>query len=167
MSSGQARGDGIALEATTFELIPVVSARPTFSSTQFVSNATPETFRLETIYPDPFVPETTPLPNPDGYPPLSFQVYLSVGPSLSTAYPARVDGYEGVVFVMDSIVVDVPIIAHIDQAYILLSGPAIVPEPASVVLAGLAVLVGVVRNKRAGRARGGQDSSSGCAKCGE
>lgn len=144
-SQGIARGDGVIRENTSFDLLPSVSVRPSFAQSIDISTEpTPPTFRFETKYPHPFVPETTPLPNPDGYPPVSFVVYLSIGPAFGTVYFDPSVGTQST-----GIIVNVPIVAHIESAYIILNGSSIVPEPSSIALiCGLAVLIANCRSSR-------------------
>ena len=140
VSHGQAHGDGVIRESTTFELLPSVAVYPSFAnSIEIATEPTPATFQFETIYPNPFVPDTTPLPNPDGYPPVSFSVYLSVAPVFGTQYPPLINPSGDTL--TDGIVVDVPIIAEIEQAYIVLSGMSIVPEPSGFALVCGSMLV--------------------------
>lgn len=82
-----------------------------------------------TSYVDPFVPEITPLPNPDAgpFPGVSFDVSLGFSPSLATNYPLAIGPPP--IFVDQSYVIDEPMVLRIDEAYILLSGASIVPEP--------------------------------------
>jgi hypothetical protein len=145
VSKGQASGDGVIREGSSFELLPSVGVRPSFAnSIDITTEPTLETFRIETLYPDPFVPDTTPLPNPDGYPPVSFSVYLSVSPAFGTQYPPLIGPPGDTLSALDGIEVDVPIIATIERAYIVLSGASIVPEPGSVAMLGgfLVLLLG-------------------------
>lgn len=164
---GLAHGDGVTRENTTFDLLPLVSVRPDFdNSIVLFPEPTPATFRFETTYSYPFVPETTPLPNPDGYPPVSFAVYLSVGPSFGLQFPPQIDPLEDTL--SPGIVVDVPIVAQIDSAYIILSGPSIVPEPSSIALAcGLVVLICRCRPRRHRRQHPPQLRSSLSFACGK
>jgi len=143
VSSGLAHGDGIIRESTSFDLLPSVSIRPSFGrSIDISTEPTPAMFRFETTYPYPFVPETTPLPNPGGYPPVSFGVNLSVGPTFGTIYFNPTVGT-----LSTGYIVDVPIVAHIETAYIILSGSSIVPEPSSIALiCGFAFLFALHRS---------------------
>jgi len=136
VSSGQARGDGIIREATEFELLPRVGVRPSFAnSIEIQTEPTPESFRIETLYPNPFVPDTTPLPNPDGSQPVSFSVFLSVTPAFANQFPPLlIEPPADTLTPENGIVVDVPIVAEIEQAYIVLSWAKIVPEPGSMAL---------------------------------
>lgn len=153
VSQGIAHGDGVNRENTTFDLLPSVSVRPSFdNSIEFSIEPTPAMFRFETKYPYPFVPETTPLPNPDGYPPVSFAVYLSVGPSFGTHFPPLID--PSIDMLSPGIIVDVPIVAQIDSAYIVLRGANVIPEPCSVaIVCGLIVLLSSNYRTRAERPR--------------
>ncbi len=131
VSQGIAHGDGVIREDITFDLFPSVSVRPTFDlSIDTSTDPTPATFRFETTYSYPFVPDTTPLPNHDGYPPVSFAVYLSVGPSFGTQFPPLLGPPDDIL--SPGIIVDVPIIAQITTAYIVLSGANIIPEPSGI-----------------------------------
>ncbi len=133
VSHGQARGDGVIREGTSFELLPSVSVYPSFAnSSELNTESTSETFRIETIYLNPFVPDPLPLPGPDNSPPVSFLVYLLVQPSLETNFPPLIEPSGDIP--ASGIIVDVPIIAEIEQAYIVLSGTSIVPEPNSLAL---------------------------------
>jgi len=143
VTSGRAHGDGILREAIDFDLIPSVGATPSFARLiNFPGAVTVDSFRIDDIYPNPFHPEITPLPNPDGYPPMSFNVRFGVGPSLSTQYPPAIAPIPGVPFVTTGTIIDVPIMANVTEAYIILEG-AQVPEPATwmLVLAGAAIAV--------------------------
>ncbi|MCO6045054.1 hypothetical protein NG895_14180 [Aeoliella sp. ICT_H6.2] len=142
VSAGLAHGDGIWRENTSFELLPSVGVFTSFENQiNILDEPTPEDFRIETVWEDPFWPEVTPLPNPGGDPPQSFSVYLRVGPVFGTAYPPLLDPPDGFVLSTSGIVIDTPIVAHIDTAYIVLSGASIVPEPSGIALASvLAVL---------------------------
>jgi hypothetical protein len=145
VSQGIARGDGVIRENVAFDLLPNVFVRPNFDNSIVISaEPTPPRFRFETKYSYPFIPETIPLPNPDGYPPVSFAIYLSVSPSFGTQFPPLFD--PSLDTLSNGIVVDIPIVAHIESAYIVLTGASIVPEPSSIALVcGLAVLLAAVR----------------------
>ena len=54
---------------------------------------------------------------------------LTFGPSLGTKYPPGIG--QPPFFVDRGYIVDEPMVLHIDEAYILLSGARIVPEPRS------------------------------------
>jgi hypothetical protein len=140
VSQGIAHGDGVIRENTSFALIPRITVLPNFdNSIEFDTEPTPSAFRFEKAYSYPFVPETIPLPNPDGYPPVSFVIYLWVGTSLATQFPPLLGSPDDIL--SPGIVVDEPIVAHIESAYIVLSGSSIVPEPSSILLVcGLDVL---------------------------
>ncbi len=139
VTAGKARGDGVLRKDLEFDLLPSVAVEPSFSTTLAIPRApTPESFLIEKLYPHPFVPETTPLPNPDGYPPVSFFVHVSVGPSLATSFPPLITppAPGELVYATDGMIVLEPIIADITSAYVVLSGPGVVPAPS-----GLAVVV--------------------------
>lgn len=141
VSPGVAHGDGVIRENTVFDLPPSVLLLPNFDhSIEISTEPTPATFRFETTYYHPFVPETTPLPNPDGSPPVSFSIYLSVGPTFGTQFPPLLGSPDDML--SPGIIVDVPIVAQIESAYIVLSGTSIVPEPGSITLiCGLVILL--------------------------
>lgn len=152
---GMGRGDGVLREPTSFVLPPSVGVRPSFETSSYTDNEpTSEMFRIEKVYADPFVPETTPLPNPDGYPPVSFSVSLSVGPIFAPPYPPWIDPNGGHLFNWEGVIIDEPIVATIHQAYILLSGPAVVPEPGSIALVGGLVVLLVGARRYAKRSAG-------------
>lgn len=152
VSNGQVRGDGIIREETSFELLPSVNARPSFANTIDISTEpTPGVFHFETPYPDPFTPTVTPLPKPSGFPPITFWVYLGVSPALGTQFPSLIERTGDVL--SSGIIVDVPIVAEINQAYIVLSGASILPEPGSLALAcGALALIVAARFRAARRA---------------
>lgn len=140
ISAGKAHGDGVLREPFDIDLEPSVGATPSFARILTIATeSSTGTFRIDDIYVNPFHPEVTPLPNPDGYPPISFQVLFSVGPSFSTDYPPLITPVEPgeLIFASDGVVIDTPIIANVTEAYIVLEGPGVVPEPAS---AGIAVI---------------------------
>ena len=153
VSPGIARGDGAIREGITFDLLPKVTVLPNFVNTlEFSPDPTPAMFRFETTYPYPFVPETTPLPNRDGYPPVSFVVSLWVGPSFGTQFPPLLGPPDDIL--SPGIIVDVPIVAQIESAYIVLSGASIVPEPSrSALICILAVLFAYCRSASASKFR--------------
>ncbi|QDU90078.1 hypothetical protein Pla175_34780 [Pirellulimonas nuda] len=159
-TAGWARGDGVQLESDSFELIPAVSANPSFQREFNYGAETLGAFRIDEVFPEPFFPTTTPLPNPDGYPPVSFQVFLSVFPSSATLFPARIgNSWDATTL---AYVVETPIIAQIDTAYIILSGPNTVPEPS-----GLAAVVAgclTVFASACGRAIRDESCVEGCPK---
>jgi len=137
VTTGKARGDGVLREAIDFDLKPSVFAGATFANSAIYSNtSTPYVFRIDQVYPNPFVPNVTPLPNPDGYPPISFQVFLSVGISATSDFPPLLTPpLPGtVVFETDGLTIEAPIVANIVEVYVLMEGPEIVPEPAAGVL---------------------------------
>lgn len=152
VTTGQAHGNGVFLENKSFHVLPLVSAGgATFNHTIAltpITAFTPETFRIEVINTDPFRHETPPLPNPSGNPPLSFQVALSVGAAPANLFhePRRLDpilltpnGDLG-----NAYVYDVPIVATIETAYVILTGPGVtVPEPSGVVVAAGLLLIAV------------------------
>lgn len=153
---GKARGDGIIRQALEFDLDPSVTVTASFE-TIFLLWAAPTTssFRIDEIYPYPFVPNTTPMPNPAGYPPRSYSIGLSPAMSLSTNLPPIIDPVSDFYNAFDGVIVDVPIIANVTTAYIELSGPAIVPEPSTAVMALLGLLLfpfrGVWRREKSGQ----------------
>lgn len=151
VQSGRARGDGVVREATDFELKPF--ARPTASfvrTIEFTSVPTSSLFRFDEIYSNPFVPETTPLPNPDGYPPVTFSVGFWLGLSISTEWPAKIHPTNEPDLNLTGVIIDEPIIANVTTAYVELSGVGIVPEPTAgaLVLAGCAG-IGMARRRMA------------------
>jgi PEP-CTERM motif len=148
---GRAHGDGVLRQDVEFELLPVVNAYPSFAQIIYLpTGPTIGAFDIDYVYPNPFVPEVTPLPNPDGYPPVSFQVLFSLGPRLETEIPPLlepVDPGELDLWVR-GVVLDDPIVANVTEAYIILEGPGVVPEPTSIVLAGIGlILVGWRRHR--------------------
>jgi hypothetical protein len=154
VSTGRARGDGVIRENVEFDLLPSVTVQPSFSHTATIqTQPTPESFRLEQIYPNPFAPETTPLPNPDGYPSISFSVRVYVGLPLINNFPPLIVPPEPgeLVLATDGIVVDVPIIAQITDAYIVLSGPGVVPEPSSFAIAVVLPALLIAWSRQIGR----------------
>lgn len=156
VSPGRARGDGVLRQAESFELLPDVGVPTTLRGAVGgyavgPPQATPGVFRLEYRYLNPFVPEVTPLPNPDGYQFLH-SVGVGVGPSHATDLPRRLDAIicDPSVSLEDCLLIDwpdvgviieQPIVAHIDRAFIVLSGPTIIPEPCSLSLAILSLLL--------------------------
>jgi len=152
VTKGKARGDGVIREDVTFDLLGLVTAVTSFQSTfEIFPPQTPETFRLEEVYFRPFTPRTTPLPNPAGNPPISFHVGLSVSPFVSPTfnnYPPLLEPRPDSVYINDGVIVDVPIIVEIVTAYIVFSGPSIVPEPSSLVAGILGALGLLLTNHR-------------------
>jgi hypothetical protein len=152
VTPGRAHGDGVLRQDIEFELLPDVGALPSFArNVTFSIESTIGSFQIEEVYPDPFVPEVTPLPNPDGYPPISFYVRFSVGPSWETEIPPLLEPVEPGDFFLwtDGIIVDEPITAHVTQAYILFEGPGVVPEPTSAVMIAIGLLLFGLRHRRA------------------
>lgn len=133
---GKARGDGIMREPIVFDLEPFAQSAASFKR-MYVISATPTigSFSFDEIYNYPFVPETTPLPNPNGYPPITFSVGLGLSLSFSTRIPSEIGLGPPFLDAMEGIIVDVPIIADISEAYVEFSGASIVPEPSMTVLA--------------------------------
>lgn len=129
---GKARGDGIIREPLEFDLEPFVQAGASFKRT-YVLGVTPTIgqFTIDEIHASPFVPETTPLPNPDGYPPISFTVGLGLTLSFSTNIPPKIHPNSPYYDATDGVIVYVPIIANVTTAYIEFSGPGVVPEPST------------------------------------
>lgn len=156
VTAGKAHGDGIIRQALEFALEPSVSALPSFvHSLTFSTKATIGEFRIGETYAHPFAPETIPLPNPDGYPPLSFDVRFAVGPSFVTNYPPAIEPRPELLRTMDGIIVDVPIVANVTTAYIVMEGPGVVPEPDGAVIAFFAlVIIGLIQ--RVARTLSGQ-----------
>jgi hypothetical protein len=159
VTSGTAHGDGVIRENVEFDLLPSVAAQPSFSShLTYPVQPTPESFRLETVYTRPFAPAIYHLapvfPTPDLYPPISFSVRLTVRPTINTDFPPLIMPTEPGKFVLstDGVIVDVPITAQITNAYIVLSGPTIVPEPNSFVAAIVSLTsVLIIMNRRTRR----------------
>lgn len=139
VSPGLAHGNGITHEAISFQLLPVIHVIPSFADPIDIYPSS-ESFHFETVFSNPFFPNTTPLPGPDGHPPVSFSLQLIPNVSMHTSLPPHIPGN---ITLEPPYYVDVPIIAHIQEAYILLGGPQIVPEPRTLTLTGLMVLVGV------------------------
>ncbi|MEX2167803.1 MAG: hypothetical protein WD851_00710 [Pirellulales bacterium] len=130
VNAGRAHGDGIIREAIEFTLDPAVQPMLNFHYVRSISDV-PDvgSFRLERIYTYPFTPDPFPLPSPDGYPPISFSVSVRIEPSFSTDIPPLLEPGDDYGFRTGGIVVDLPIVATITTAYIVLEGPIIVPEP--------------------------------------
>lgn len=152
---GRARGDGILREATSFDLSPSIATLTSVGSTlEFSFQSVLEEFRLERVYPDPFVPSLIPLPNPlqkpSDVPPVTFEVQVSVMPAFGTMYPPLFAPPErfGPVNTVDGIIIDTPLIAEITSAYIILSGPNIVPEPNGLVSAIILIFALVMARYR-------------------
>ena len=147
---GKARGDGVIREALEFELEPFVQAVASFrgASVQLPVTPTIGSFTIDEIYPNPFVPKTTPLPNPGGYPPISFSVGLGLNFTISTNIPPNIDPGSPFNDATDGIIIDEPIIANITTAYIEFQGAAIVPEPSSVTIAIAACMFGLTARFR-------------------
>jgi hypothetical protein len=150
VTTGRAHGDGVTLENTSFNLLPLVTVGGASFQNSIslspISYYTPEVFRLEQINTDPFRHETIPMPNPMGYPPLSFEVALSIGPAFASFLhgPRRYDPILTGTDVGVGYIVDIPIIATIERAYVILTGPGVtVPEPSGVVVAMGFLLAGV------------------------
>jgi hypothetical protein len=153
---GRARGDGVIREALEFDLEPFVQAGASFKDTYLIGTTpTIGAFSFDELYYAPFAPETTPLPNPNGYPPISFTVGLGLSLSFSTKIPPKVDPNSPYFDATDGIIVDEPIIANVVQAYVILSGRTIVPEPSStlVALSAMAGLVVLRRRRQSERFR--------------
>jgi hypothetical protein len=133
-TAGRAHGDGVIREAVPFELDPAIRSAPSFArSIQFSTQTTIGPFLINEVYANPFVPDTTPLPNPDGYPPQTFSVSILIGPSFDTHYPALIQpGLE--LFGANGTVIDVPITANVSEAYITFEGQGIAPEPSALTL---------------------------------
>jgi hypothetical protein len=149
---GKARGDGIIREALQFDLEPFVSIGASFKLWyEFPATPTIDSFSLDELHHYPFVPDTTPLPNPAGYPPISFSIGLVITLSFSTDIPPKIDLDSPFYDATDGIIVDLPIIANVTNAYAILSGPEIVPEPP----AGFFAVIGCMSwlLSTAGRAR--------------
>jgi len=159
VTSGTAHGDGILREPLEFVLEPSVSAHPSFArSISFSTEPVIGAFRIEEVYSDPFWPEITPLPNPAGYPPVSFYVPFFVGLNeFSTDFPPRLKPAKPgeLIFATDGMIVDEPIVANVTTAYILLSGPDIVPEPASGAIFVSVLVAGIFACRQRTRRRGG------------
>ena len=153
-SPGKAHGDGILRQPVQFELVPSIRAFPSFAQIFYIPSESVEgAFRIDDVYMDPFSPYVTPLPMPGGYPPISFDVSFGLGPSLSTEFPPLLSpplpGQPNLW--TDGTIVDTPIVANVTEAYILLEGPGIVPEPATVAMAAVAALIvafAIVRLRR-------------------
>lgn len=148
VSHGQAHGDGVAREDINFELLPTVSVFSSFAqSVEFPTETTPATFRLEASYVDPFVPDLLPIPGPGASPLVSFWISLLVQPSQETSFPPLlVEPSVDTTLPNSGVIIDEPIKATIEQAYIVLSGASIVPEPSSTaILGGLILLWGARR----------------------
>ncbi len=136
VSPGKAHGDGVIRLPLDFDLMPFVQAGASFQrSLLFPATPTVGPFSFDEIYPFPFVPETTPLPNPGGYPPILLTVGLGISLSFTTNFPPKIDPASPFYDAMDGVIVDVPIVANVTTAYIELSGASIVPEPPTASLA--------------------------------
>lgn len=137
VAAGRARGDGILREALEFDLLPAVSASaylPGSSSVDFIGEPSPlGSFRIEKVYPRPLDPQVVLMPSPDGYPPILLAVSFSVRPIFVHPYPPLLHQPQpgDLTFHDDGIIVNEPLVANVTKAYILITGPHIVPEPAS------------------------------------
>ena len=150
-TSGKGRGDGVYREATEFELLPTLAASfGPILGRHIIDFAPPPTvgaFQIEKVFTYPFVPETTPLPNPDGHPLISAVAGLSLGLNgFLTNFPALIGQPPDLFLARDGIVVVDPIRASITDAYVILEGPGVVPEPSTVCL--FIILLGILCTHR-------------------
>jgi hypothetical protein len=135
VQAGLALGDGIIRAAEVFELKPGIGVTASFKHSAALGvDDLAGAFSLNETYAYPFVPETTPLPNLDGYPPVSFTVGLGLGPSLSTQFPPKIDPSPQYFQATDGVIVDQPIVAFVSVAFVELSGAEVVPEPSGMAL---------------------------------
>lgn len=145
VTSGRAHGDGIIREALDFELKPSVSAAPSFDGLlRIFGESMVGEFHIDQVYPNPFLPSTTPLPGPGGYPPISFYVTVSVSPAFLTDCPPLIEpDLPPHLLWPYGIIVDTPIVANITEAYIIMEGQGVVPEPSAwmLILAGTSAII--------------------------
>jgi hypothetical protein len=137
VAAGRAHGDGVLREATEFDLIPSVRASlNAFRSVDYlVTDPFLGAFHIEKAYEAPYVPEITPLPNPDGYPPIEIRVGAHVGLNdFYTNFPPYIGTPPDGLYIRDGLIVDQPIAGRITSAYLILNGPDIVPEPPAMIL---------------------------------
>jgi len=157
--AGKGHGDGILRQNVDFDLLPYVIAVPSFThSFVFPAQSTVGPIGQSEEYLDPFSPEVYPLPGPDDYPPVSFNVRLSINPSFENVFPPLIEPLGPGEFVIwnEGLIIDQPIVATITEAYVLLDGPGVVPEPASAALAAIAFLLIGGRIRTTGFARASQ-----------
>lgn len=131
ITPGVARGDGVVFEPDEFELVPSFYVFYGFPNSGFLTFPveTHSPFRINETFTGPFY-SVTPLPNPVEPPPVfSFQVRPGAGPAISTLYPDHVDPNDVILNTFDAIVIETPIIAHVTEAYVILTGNSVVPEP--------------------------------------
>ncbi len=145
VSSGRARGDGVQFDPVAFELLPAVNIYTNIGfSIGFREEVTPDKFFLEWTIADPFADLLS--PPIGGYPVFDLQAFVSIAPSLQTIFPHRLSAADDQL--APGYVIEQPIIAHIDTAYIILSGPTIVPEPSGWTCAGLLSIAMVFARRR-------------------
>lgn len=153
---GNARGGGIDLDQTEFVLQPRFRAFHGFSSFSNATNPAAQTglIRINETFAGPFSSGLTVLPFGTigtGGPLFTFSVIANIDPGPSTRYPPR--HYSLPYIGMKNIgpkwpphsgyLVVTPIIANITEAYVVLEGSSVVPEPSSgaMILLGMSVLL--------------------------
>jgi len=149
ITRGKARGDGVIFEATEFELEPAFAVGYEFPNSGFgtLPLLQPSSFRIVETFNGPFY-SVTPLPGPGvSTPPFSFSVTASVGPAITTMYPDRIDSQTDPIDLPVGFVVETPIIANVTEAYVVLEGSSVIPEPNSCTLVALGILTLLLSNQ--------------------
>jgi len=134
---GKAHGDGVILAATDFELPGRTSATFVTPGGGFVGFGLPAEgpFVVDETFLGPFY-NVIPLPCPcGGQPEFDPLISFEIRPSLLTQYPPALESAPVPRFETDGMIVDVPIVANVSEAYLLVSGVGVAPEPHSIWLA--------------------------------
>jgi hypothetical protein len=127
---GKARGDGIIRQAAEFDLALFVET--SFPTVPFLwTTPAVGSFHFDEIHPWPFRPKMVPLPGPGGHPVNSFSVDVSLSLMVPTIWPSNIDRDSPFDYATDGIIIDVPIVVNITNAYVVFQGPLIVPEPST------------------------------------
>lgn len=156
-TAGTMRGDGTTRAADDAAFLPRVTAQPQFYSGasigHFSMDPPPSVISLDQSYSHPFVPSVTPLPGPGVIQELSakFDVTLAMYPDSialnSLPYLTEPDPLayrrqdEGLTVIE-------PAKARITEAYLILEGPGVVPEPSGGMLAAMALALPLMRRAR-------------------
>jgi hypothetical protein len=156
LSGGRAHGDGVTRENQSFDLLPSYQWLSNFGDFYSLNNTKPEGDFVADIEFNayPFLRSLRPLdPVRDPIALASFSIGFRAMPSISTQYPLFLNPVDNQVDFGQGIIIDVPVRANVTEAYIVLSGPAIVPEPSMYVIGTLSIVglavIGCMRRRNA------------------
>ena len=154
-TAGVAHGDGVTLRSDGCDLLPGAFIELSGGEIRRIwrLQAPDGGFRFEQVHHAPFALAPVIAPGLDLNPPrMSVEVSVCTFPWWTTVYPPRLTppgpGPYVINLVPDGIVVDVPIVVEVTAAHLVLSGPAIAPEPGGLTLLASGAVVLLLSHHR-------------------